>query len=246
MEDPADFPRAHVVGANVPGCGRARAFRDHRAENEQIPVNGARRTGIHKQLLRLPSKAFPQVDASATPEAFDQLSRTSSNSIEPRPGCEQDASLGPVLPINHTAIDTRIAFVGARGERIKLPESSTRGSVKRKHFEVWRSAVQYALDDDRIALNLRSIVVSLIVRIVGPGDFKSLNIRPVDLSKPRIVTSRRITFINWPFETVRSSRLREAFGDTRPQHQEKQPRRGLENRVRQAQCQYNSTPKARQ
>ncbi len=83
-------------------------------------------------------------------------------------------------------------ITGNRIKRVECPLHFPRSCVEREKLEPGRCAIEHAVDDDGVALDLRMRGRVGIAGVIFPGDLQGLNVSQIDLRKRRVFISRRI------------------------------------------------------
>ena len=154
VKRPDDLPGARVVSADVPGRGGARSFRHPVPENEQIAIDDARCGREHEKLAGVATQPFSNVHPAISTKPVDRHSRACIYGKKVMAGRKQNAAIGAVRPINNAAVNSHRTAPGAVREWIETPQLAPARGVERKQLQLRRRAVQYAIEDQRVALDL--------------------------------------------------------------------------------------------
>src|SRR5206468_6090834 len=87
-------------------------------------------------------------------EPPDRLSRPGVDGIQVMARRKQYAAIGAVRPINNATVNAHRTAPGAVREWIETPQLAPGCGLERKQFQLRRRAVQHAVDDQRVALDL--------------------------------------------------------------------------------------------
>ena len=163
MEGPADGAGADVVGADV-ARGRGEAFGHERALNEHVLVEDARGGRGDGDLFGVAAEAFAEVDAALFAEARDGLAIGGVEGEQPVAPGEEEAAFLAFLPHHEAAVAAAgwFAFAG-----VKLPEGLAGGGVEGEDLLLGGGAVEDAVDDQGVALNLGAFFS--VAGVVGPS-----------------------------------------------------------------------------
>src|SRR5690606_25988639 len=93
----------------------------------------------------------------------------------------------------------------AVGHRVEAPAFATRGRVEGEDLGAGGGAVEEAVDDDRIRLDLRERALER-ARVVGPGDLEPGDVPAIDLRERRVMGAADVAEIVVPIV------IREATG----------------------------------
>ena len=131
--------------------------------------------------------------------------RVGVEGVEVRAGAHEDALVGAVGPVRDAAIDAerrRSVAVGAR-ERIEDPLLRPGGRVEREDLQLRRRGVQHAVDDDRVALDLRAVVGAAVAGPVGPGDLQTRDVGRRDQVGRGVLRVRGVGAVRAPVHACR-------------------------------------------
>src|SRR5262245_59961196 len=87
---------------------------------------------------------------------------------------------------------------GGGREGVERPELAPRGGVEGEDLEPRGGRVEDAVDDDRVALDLRAVVGARPSALVGPGDLQWLHVTPVDLREGRVLLVAGVAAVGRP------------------------------------------------
>ena len=115
-------------------------------------------------LRRGPREILREVDATLLAERRNRRAGIGIQRVEIWAGAHEEALVAAVCPVGHAAADTQGTRAVARGrrKRIELPLGHAGRGVEREDLQLRRRGVQHAVDDDRVALNLRPVVGTAI------------------------------------------------------------------------------------
>ena len=197
VEAPREFAGAHVVGANVAGRSGSRAFTEAHAHDQEIAVDDARRGGLHGKPGDIATEIALEVNGSAVAKRWNALAGRGINRVEETIVAVENAALRSGAPVNEAAIDARLRDAFHRG-RIETPQLTAGRGVEREELQVGRRAVEHAVDDERIALNLRAVVGIHAARAKRPRDFELRDIARRDLLQRRVMATGLVAEIGAP------------------------------------------------
>ena len=175
VEAPDQFAGAHVVGADVPGRRRRGPFAQPHAHDEQVAVEDARRRGLQREAAHIPAEVALEVDRSAFAEGGHTPSRPRVEAMEEVVVAVEDPPVRAVGPVDQPAVHAALARP-FHGRRIEPPQLTPAGRIEREQLEIRRGAVEHAVDDQRIALDLGPVVG---IRATGPIDPRDLQLGDV-------------------------------------------------------------------
>ena len=72
-------------------------------------------------------------------------------------------------------------MIATATERIKAPEFLPCGSVEREQDQIRRGAVKHTINDQRVALNLRTSIRPRAAGLIRPCDLELVDVLCVDL-----------------------------------------------------------------
>ena len=150
-----------------------------------IHAAGGRRED--EEALRLAAEAVAQVDAAAVAETRERLAGLGVEGEEVLSRAEDDAPLGAVAPDDDPAVHAERVLLGAGGEGVEAPELAAGGRVERERLQLGARAVEDAVDDHRVALDLRPAVGPRVRGVVRPGHLELRDVRRVDLRERRML-----------------------------------------------------------
>ena len=181
-----------------PGAEGSGPFRHARAEDQEVLVDGARRVRQHVEFADVAAEPLEQRDAAVRAERRDGLSGARVERVEPLSGRHEDAAIVTALPEHDAAVHAERAGAPAAGKRVEHPQLASGRGVEREHLRPRRRAVEHAVDDDRVALDLRAVVGLRVTRAVGPRDFERAHVPGVDLIERGELAVARIAAVRGP------------------------------------------------
>ena len=209
VEDPPALSGAHVERADVPGRGAARPFREPGGDDDDVLVDAAGRAGEHGEAGGVGVEPEAQIDAALLAERRDGRARVGVERIQVRPGPHQDALVGALGPVGDAAIhpDRVRAIAAGLREGIEDPLLRARGRIECEDLQLGRRGIEHAVDDDRVALDLRAVVGAAIAGPVGPGDLQARDVGRSDQVGGRVLRVRGVGAVRAPVD-LRDTRLR--------------------------------------
>ena len=149
------------------------------AHDQQVFEDRARRARAHREALGRLIEPFAQIDPAVRSERPNRSTRLA---VE-RPEIAAIRDEHPI-PVDRDAAVAEPAAGPGAAARIELPDLASGGRVERDHLQRRRRGVQHAVDDDRVALHLRSF--ERVARIVGPGHAQRRHVVAMDLRERRV------------------------------------------------------------
>ena len=114
--------------------GRAWPLVDARAEDEQVPIDGAGRRGEDEEAAWIAPKPFAQVHAAALAEAGHELSRLRLEREQVLPGAVEDALVLALAPVDDPAIHAERVLFGPAAKGSKRHSSRPVAASRAKAF----------------------------------------------------------------------------------------------------------------
>ena len=199
-EDPPDCAGAHVVGADVPRRRGAGSFRDARAEDQHVLVDRPRRVRQYIEAADITAEAVEQRDAPVRAERRNRLAGARVERVEALSGRHQDAAVVTSFPEHHPAVHAKRAGAGTGGKRVEDPQLTAGRRIEREGLQLRRRGIEHAVDDNRVALDLRAVVRLRVARAVGPRHLQAADVAGVDLVESRELPMAGIAAVHRPVE----------------------------------------------
>src|ERR1051326_4563065 len=146
-----------------------------------MAVNGPRRGGDHIQLADVAAQAVLYVNKTMVAETLNQVPGRGIDGIQKVVGRVKDAAIIAVGPIDHPTINAQRIEPGAITKGIEAPLLVAGGGIEGHELQSRCGSIKDALDNERIALDLREIVLTGVAGVVDPGDFQPADIARGDL-----------------------------------------------------------------
>ncbi len=193
MEDPAHFPAAHIVGADM---SRHIAGAAH---DDQVAVHHPGGDVGRRQRGQLAPQSFAQVDAPVRAKARQRAPVVGIDRIQVATEGKQDAPLAAFAPVRHAAQALARQYRLAAG-RIEDPVFASAGRIQANHPALGREYIHPAADDQWIDLQVGALdaAAGAVTGIVGPGHLQPVHIARVDLLERGIVGAARVAVVVGP------------------------------------------------
>lgn len=180
MERPSDASRAHVERPDIAGCGIG-FFGQAHGHDEQIVEQSTRRVGDHEFVLRVFAQSGVEVCCAIFAEGGNGLAGQSVQCIQfGANGMENAPVAFTVGPVGHAP-----SGAGPRFQWIaKAPDFFSGCSIQREGLHGGRNAVQHAVYNDRVGLDLAGIG-----HLIHPCHLQLLHILRGDLGQAGVVVA---------------------------------------------------------
>ena len=197
VEAPDEFPAADVVGADVSGCSRGRTFAKAHAHDEEIAEEHAGRVGLQGEPTDVAAEIGLEVDGAFPAEAWDALAGRGVERVEVAVVGVEDPAILAINPEDETAVHSGLGDALDRS-RVEPPQLTARCGVQREGLEVGRGAVEHAVDDEGVALDLGAVVRVHTAGAVGPGHFQFGDVARRNLPECRVVGAGLVAEVGAP------------------------------------------------